>query len=134
MAAIAINEQQLKINSFLGKQMMQNNKTNEEILALRTTECAEVTIQGDNIKTMTVEDLETKFQQQQEQPGAANMITIPSTDILQWKASFPLQETSEQVLAELSAASILNQRVKKRTGFGLVLNQTKSHLVFFHRN
>ena len=33
-----------------------------------------------------------------------------------------------------SGASILNQRVKKRTGFGLVLNQTKSHLVFSHQN
>jgi hypothetical protein len=33
-----------------------------------------------------------------------------------------------------SGASILNQRVKKRTGFGLVLNQTKSRLVFSHGN
>ena len=31
-------------------------------------------------------------------------------------------------------ASILNQMVKKLTGFGLVLNQTKSHLVFYHEN
>ena len=37
-------------------------------------------------------------------------------------------------LVSLSGASILNQRVEKRTGFGLVLNQTKSHLVFSHRN
>jgi hypothetical protein len=37
-------------------------------------------------------------------------------------------------VVECSGASILNQRVKKRTGFGLVLNQTKSHLVFSNRN
>jgi hypothetical protein len=34
----------------------------------------------------------------------------------------------------ISVASILNQRVKKRTGFGLVLHQTKPHLVFSHSN
>ena len=101
MAANAIKEQQLKIDSYLSKQMMRNNKTEAEIQALRETECAKVTIQGDNIQTLTVEDLESRFQQQQEQPGAATMLTIPSTDILQWKASFPLQETSEQVLTEL---------------------------------
>ena len=33
-----------------------------------------------------------------------------------------------------SGASILNQRVKKQTGFGLVLNLTKSCLVFSHGN
>jgi hypothetical protein len=33
-----------------------------------------------------------------------------------------------------SLASILNQSFKKRTGFGLVLSQTKSHLVFSHGN
>jgi hypothetical protein len=33
-----------------------------------------------------------------------------------------------------SGASILNQRVKKLTGFGLVLKQTKSYLVFSNRN
>ena len=101
MAATAIKQQQIKIDSFLAKQMMQISKTKEEIEALREKECAEVTIQGDNIQTLSVEDLEKRFQQQQEQPGAATMLTIPSTDILQWKASFPLQETSEQVLAEL---------------------------------
>ena len=35
---------------------------------------------------------------------------------------------------ETSGASVLNRRVKTRNGFGLVLNHTKSHLVFFHRN
>ena len=37
-------------------------------------------------------------------------------------------------LVKVSGALILNQRVKNRTGFGLVLNQTKSHLVFSHGN
>jgi hypothetical protein len=99
--ASAIKEVQLKIDSYLAKQMMHNSKTKQQIEALRAKECAEVTIQGDIIKKMTVEDLESRFQQQQEEPGASTMLTIPSTDILQWKASFPLQETSEQVLAEL---------------------------------
>ena len=103
MAFTAIKEHQLKIDSFLGKKMRQNTKTVAEIQALRATECAEVTIQGDNIKKLTIEDLEKKFQQQQELPGAATMLTIPSTDILQWKANFPLQETSEEVLAGLHA-------------------------------
>ena len=99
--AAAIKQHQVKIDSYLAKQMRQNSKTKEEIEALRAKVCAEVTIQGDNIQKMTVEDLEKRFQQQQEQPNTASMLTIPSTDILQWKASFPLQETSEQVLAEL---------------------------------
>ena len=81
--------------------MRQNTKTDAEIQALCATECAEVTIQGDNIIKLTIEDLENRFQQQQEQPGAPTMLTIPSTDILQWKANFPLHETSERVLAEL---------------------------------
>ena len=81
--------------------MRQNTKTDAEIQALCATECAEVTIQGDNILKLKIEDLENRFQQQQEQPGAPTMLTIPSTDILQWKANFPLHETSERVLAEL---------------------------------
>ena len=99
--AAAIKQHQLKIDSYLAKQMRQNSKTKDEIEALRAKECAEVTIQGDIIQKMTVEDLEIRFQQQQEQLGAASMLTIPSTDILQWKVNFPLQETSEQLLAEL---------------------------------
>ena len=99
----AIKEQQLKIDSFLSKQMGKNTKTDAEIQTLRATECAEVTVQGNNIQKLTIEDLEDRFEQQQEQPGTAPMLTIPSTDILQWKANFPLQETSDQVLAELHA-------------------------------
>ena len=37
-------------------------------------------------------------------------------------------------MSATSSASILNQRVQKRTGFALVLNQTESHLVFLHKN
>ena len=38
----------------------------------------------------------------------------------------------KQSIITSSVASILNQTVKKRTGFGLVLNQTKHRLVFSH--
>jgi hypothetical protein len=44
-----------------------------------------------------------------------------------------LKTTSKQNRrrSHYSGALILNQRVKNRTGVGLVLNQTKSHLVVF---
>ena len=44
-----------------------NIKTKKYIEALRAKECMEVTIQGDNIKTLTVEDLEISFQLQHDQ-------------------------------------------------------------------
>ena len=43
----------------------------------------------------------------------------------------PVQLNWAALTLPTSGASILNQRVKKRTGFGLVLNETKSHKVFF---
>ena len=94
----AIKQLQLQIDSFLANQMQQNSKTATEIQALRITECVEVTIQGANQELLSIEGLESRFQQQQQ---ASARVTIPSTDILQWKASFPLYETTEHVLDDL---------------------------------
>ena len=49
-------------------------------------------------------------------------------------SKIPNSLLSTPIYHQISDASILNQRVKKLTGFGLVLNQNKSHLVFSHQN
>ena len=50
-----------------------------------------------------------------------------------WK-SFQGKDAGKMICDWSSVASILNQTLKKRTGFGLVLNQTKHRLVFSHWN
>ena len=42
--------------------------------------------------------------------------------------------SSLHIIIYISGASILNQRVDKLNGFGLLLNQTKSNLVFYQWN
>ena len=83
----AVHQQQIKIDRFLANQILENNKTEAEIQAMRMIECAEIHIQGDNTEMVTIMGLESKFQQQQE---AATRMTVPSTDILEWKSNFPL--------------------------------------------
>jgi hypothetical protein len=47
---------------------------------------------------VSIQGLENKFQAQ-----GQIRVAIPSTDILQWKANFPLHETSESFLAQLTS-------------------------------
>ena len=97
MATANIQPLVLTIDSFLAKRMIPNNKTEEEIKAMRETECIEVTVHGQDTEKVSIEGLEDRFQQQ-----SVRRITIPNQDILQWKASFPLHETSEELLTQLS--------------------------------
>ena len=95
----AVQQQQNKIDRFLANRMLENTKTDAEIQALRMTECAEINIQGDNTEMVTIMGLESRFQQQQEE---AIRVTVPSTDILEWKSNFPLIETCNQELERMT--------------------------------
>ena len=88
----------LRIDSYLAKGMMKNTKTDQEIQLMRDNECIEVTVQGNNKEMVSIQGLENKFQAQ-----GQIRVAIPSTDILQWKANFPLHETSESFLAQLTS-------------------------------
>ena len=68
---MTIRQQQLKIDR---SKMMQSSKTNKDIEALRAKECVEVTMQGNNIQTLSVEDLENRFQLQQHQPESVPQV------------------------------------------------------------
>jgi hypothetical protein len=91
----SIQQAMNKIDRFLGNQMLQNSKTNEEIQTIRTAECAGIQIRGGITKMVTIIELESRFQQQQE---ATTRVTVPSTDILEWKSIFPLIETCSHEL------------------------------------
>ena len=87
----AVQQQLLKIDRFLADQMLQNNKSEDEIQALRTTECVEIHVHGETKEMVTIMGLESRFQQQQEE---TTRINIPSTDILEWKRKFLPNETN----------------------------------------
>jgi hypothetical protein len=91
----AVNQQQLKIDRYLANQMLQNTKTDDEIQSLQKIECAKIHIHGQITEMVTIMGLESRFQDQQE---AATRVTVPSTDILEWKSNFQLIDTCSQEL------------------------------------
>ena len=85
------------IDKFLGKQMLENQTNEATIKKIREEKVIEVTVHGTATEKINIEGLEKKFQKQ-----AERRVTIPSQDILQHNAKFPLHETSEDFLKELS--------------------------------
>ena len=72
--------------------------TEEDIHALRTNQCVEVVIQGSNTEMLSIEDLETRWLQQND---SGERVCVPSTDILEWKAKCPLSQTGHVILSSL---------------------------------
>jgi hypothetical protein len=94
-----IHEMVIKVERFLAKGMLEDTKTEDEIKVMREQECIEVTVQGQNTELVSLQGLETKFQKQETSNAR---IMIPNKDILNWKSSFPLHETSDDFLKELT--------------------------------
>ena len=90
----------IQADAFLGKGMLEDTMTAEEVKVMRQTEVVEVTVHGQTTEMVSVEGLEERFHQER---GDAR-VTIPSRDILehQRKAGLTPEVTSKDVLEELT--------------------------------
>ena len=95
-----IQQQDAKITKYLANQMMINTRTEEDIQALRTAACVQINIQGNNTELLSIEGLESRFYQQQDVLTKPR-VCVPSTDILEWKAKFPLIKTCDDTLEDM---------------------------------
>ena len=112
----ALDDQVIRADTFLGKGMLEDAMTAEEVKVMRQTEVVEVTLHGQTTEMVSVEGLEERFQQER---GDAR-VTIPSRDILvhQRKAGLTLDVTSKDVLEELTRKfqeifDIKDEKIKK---------------------
>ena len=97
---MALTELVIQADAFLGKGMLEDAMSVEEVKVMRQTEVVEVTLHGQTTEMVSVEGLEERFQKER---GDAR-VTIPSRDILehQRKAGLTPDVTSKDVLEELS--------------------------------
>ena len=95
-----VQQQVVRIDKFLTKDMMESLMTEEEIQALRTNQCVEVVIQGSNTEKLSIEDLEARWLQQND---SGERGCVPSTDILEWKAKCPLSQTTADIAASMKS-------------------------------
>ena len=95
-----VQQQVVRIDKFLTKEMMESLMTEEEIQALRTNQCVEVVIQGSNTEMLSIEDLEARWLQQND---SGERVCVPSTDILEWKAKCPLSQTTADIAASMKS-------------------------------
>ena len=74
--------------------------TDGEVKTLRSQEVIEVTVHGQTTEKLSIEGLEKKFLKD----SGGTRITVPNNDILQhqYRAKFPLNVTSDDVLQELT--------------------------------
>ena len=86
----------VQIDSFLQNQIKTNPRSPESIESFRQNNVIKVTVQGDNTQHVSIEWLEEKFRSEGDQRRV-----VPSHDILQHNAKFPLHETSDGFLTQL---------------------------------
>ena len=95
-----ITEMSHKVDSFISRGMLEETLTDVEVKALRSQEVIEVTVHGQTTEKLSIEGLEEKFLKD----TGGTRVTVPNNDILQhqFRAQFPLNVTSEDVLRELT--------------------------------
>lgn len=101
-SSTALHELVLQVDSFLGKGMLEDTLTAEEVQLMRAQDVLEVTVHGQTTEMISIEGLEEKFQTER----GSTRVTIPNRDILehQWKAGLTLDVTTKDVLDKLSNA------------------------------
>ena len=99
MSTTCVQDLIIKVERFLAKGMLEDTKTEDEIKSMREQECIEVTVHGKKTEKVSLHELENKFLKQ-EQKNAR--ISIPNRDFLSWKANFPLNETSDDLLKKMT--------------------------------
>ena len=95
-----VQQQVARIEKFLAKEMLESLKTEEEIQALRTNKCVEVSVQGSNTELLSIEGIEARWSQQNE---TSERVVVPSTDILEWKANCPLSQTTADIAESMKS-------------------------------
>ena len=91
-----VQELVVQIDKFLEHPMINNLKDEETIRKIREDKVVEVTVHGSSTEKVSLEWLEEKFKKE-----GLRRTVVPSHDILQYNAKFPLHETSENFMKEL---------------------------------
>ena len=87
-----------EVDSLLRNKIMDASMTEEEVNVLRKQEAIEVTVHGQTTQDSSIETLEEKLRAEQ----GCRRIVVPSTDILNHKANFPLDITHQEAMEDLS--------------------------------
>ena len=83
-----------ELENFLDKDMRENGKTEKEIKEMREKDCIRVMVHGSDTEMFSIKKLEKKFQR--ESSTGTTRITVPSRDILEHQAGFPLHVTAKE--------------------------------------
>ena len=85
-----------QIDSFLQKKIRNNTRSQEAIEDIRQRKVIEVTVHSNTTELVNIAWLEEKFKNE-----GGHRRVVPSHDILQYTAKFPLNETSDSFLDKL---------------------------------
>ena len=99
-STMGITEMSQKVDSFISRGMLEETLAEVEVKTFRSQEVIEVTVHGQATEKLSIEGLEEKFLKDR----GGTRCTVPNNDILQhqFRAEFPLNVTSEDVLQELT--------------------------------